>query len=272
MLIDTHCHMNMIINKDLNKPFSRDDYQRAINIVEEAKNNNILKIINIGTNLTDSKYHLELAKNFKECYSALGIHPNDITHNWRSEIKFLDQIISIPENKILYKIVGIGETGLDFHYPNYDINAQKDLFKSQIELALKHDLALVVHSRDAADETLEVLDLYKKDSLRGTIHCFSYDLNFAKEAINLGFVLGIGGTLTYPKNNILREVVTSVGLDNIILETDAPFLAPQVVRGKENKPANIALIAKYISELLSVPYEVVCEKTSSNANKIFKNL
>ena len=126
---------------------------------------------------------------------------------------------------------------------------------------------MVIHTRGAGPETLEVLEDYK--GLRGTIHCFSEDLQFAHKAISMGFVLGIGGTITYPKNNHLREVVQTVGLNHIILETDAPFLPPQIIRGKKNHPKYIKTIAEYIANLLEVPFEEVAEKTSDKARTLF---
>jgi TatD DNase family protein len=168
------------------------------------------------------------------------------------------------------KIVGIGECGLDYHYEGYNKERQFDAFKAQIELALEHDLGLVVHNRDAGDDTLRVLEEYEHNNLRATIHCFSEDLAFARQAIEWGYYLGIGGTVTYPKNNVLREVVTTVGLDHIVLETDAPFLPPQPYRGKQNQPAYIAYIANYIANLLNVSSLEVAEKTTKNARDLFK--
>lgn len=267
MLIDTHCHMDMLINKAGDRPFSQEDYQTALNIIKDASIENVLKIINVGTTLFESQYCISLAEQFEACYAAIGIHPNDVKINWEFEIKELSKYLDKKESAS--KIVAIGEIGLDFHYPGYNFNLQRDSFIAQIELALNHNLPIIVHSRDAEQETLELLSLYKKDKLTGSIHCFSYGPDFAKEVINMGFVLGIGGTVTYPKNGILRSAVIESGLKNIVLETDAPFLAPQVIRGKTNYPASVALIAQYLSELLRVDYKTICEETTINANKIF---
>jgi TatD DNase family protein len=155
------------------------------------------------------------------------------------------------------------------HYPDYDLNRQRDAFKAQIELALQHKLALVVHSRDAYDETLRILEEYKNEITRATMHCFSYDKDFARTVTEWGFVLGIGGTITYPKNEELRTVVKNTELKNIVLETDAPFLPPQAIRGKQNHPKEIATIAQYIAQLRGETVETIATETTKNALHLF---
>lgn len=267
MLIDTHCHINMMVKKDFDRPLTQEEYSLAATIVQEAAEAGVTKIVNVGTSLVESENCIELAKRFSSVYAAIGIHPNDLTDSWKDDLKKLAQYL---ERKEELKIVAIGETGMDKHYPDYNIVRQREAFKAQIELTLKHDLALVVHSRDAAEETLRCLEEYKDQGLRGTIHCFSEDLSFAQTAISWGFALGIGGTITYPKNSTLRSVIRAVGLTHIILETDAPFLPPQIIRGKQNHPKYIRIIAEYIAEELTVSLDSIAQKTSANAEKIFK--
>jgi TatD DNase family protein len=197
----------------------------------------------------------------------VGIHPNDCSENWQKDMR---EIAALAKRKEEYKIVAIGECGIDKHYPEYNLQRQKDAFKAQIELALEHDLAIIVHTRDAGDETLRALDDFRGEALRGTIHCFSEDLAFAQHAIGLGFVLGIGGTVTYQKNNYLRSELTTVDLEHIILETDAPFLPPQTMRGKPNHPKYIETIARYVAELRSEPFELIAEQTTKNVQRIFR--
>ena len=139
----------------------------------------------------------------------------------------------------------------------------------QIELALEHNIALVVHTRDARDETLRSLEEFKGQITKGIIHCFSEDLDFAKTVIDWNFALGIGGTVTYPKNNELRKVVTTVPLESIVLETDAPFLPIQAMRGKQNDPQYIVTIAQYIAELCEQELATVAQKTTTRAQQIF---
>lgn len=244
-----------------------EDKHKAQEIVKSAQDHNVSIIINVGTSLIESKNCITLAQWFANNYAVVGIHPNDCTASWQEDF---DNIRKLVEQKKELKIVGIGECGLDFHYPGYNITRQKDAFKAQIELSLEHDLALVVHTRDARDETLRVLEEYKQEIKRGIIHCFSEDLAFARTVIEWNFALGLGGTITYPKNNYLREIAQTVDLSHIVLETDAPFLPPQSMRGKKNSPSSIALIAQYLAELRSTTFDDVANRTTVNAKQIFK--
>lgn len=266
MLIDTHCHLNILIKNKFDVLLTQQDCQKAKEFIDNAEKNNIKKIINIGTSLIESINCVELAKYFDNLYASVGIHPNDCTQDWAQD---LEQIKKLIKNKNKNKIVAIGECGIDKHYLNYNLSRQKDAFKAQIELALNNNLAIVVHTRSAPEETLDCLNKFKNSGMRGVIHCFSEDINFAQEAINLGFVLGFGGTITYPKNNFLREIITSIELKNIILETDAPYLPPQEFRGKTNYPEYIKIIAEYISNLRKQSFEIIAETTTQTANKIF---
>jgi TatD DNase family protein len=207
-----------------------------------------------------------LAHQYPSLYATVGIHPNDCTANWYNDFK---KIVAMMMHKEKNKIVGIGECGIDLHYPDSNLDRQRDAFKAHIETALEHDLALVIHSRDSYDETLFMLDQFKKDIKRATIHCFSYDRAFAQHVVTMGLVIGIDAPLTYPKNDELRAVVKEIGLEQIVLETDAPFLPPQHLRGKQNHPLHIKTIAEYIAQLLNVNVEEVAQKTTNNAKKLF---
>ena len=265
MLIDTHCHINMMVKKEFDVPLSTSFLPDAQKIIDDAAANQVDIIINVGTSLQESENCIAIARHFPKVYATVGLHPNDCTSNWRSDFEKLATYAQAARD---YKIVGIGECGIDFHYPDYDKQRQYDAFKAQIELALEHNLALVVHSRDAADETLHILDEYK-NQLSATMHCFSYDRSIAKDVVAMGFFLGIDAPITYPKNNELRAVVHEIGLNHIVLETDAPFLPPQPLRGSQNHPKHIATIAGYIAQMLNVPLELVAKKTTHNASLLF---
>lgn len=265
MLIDTHCHINaMLKNLEFDKILTQDELDNARIIIQQAAQYDVTCIINVGTSVIESKNCIALAKQYDAIFAAVGIHPNDLTSDWKKDLK---EIAHMLKNK--NKIVAIGECGLDFHYPNYDIVHQRDAFKIQIEFALENDLALIVHTRDARDETLRSLEEFKGQISRGIIHCFSEDLDFAQTVIEWNFALGIGGTITYPKNNYLREVVKTVELTSIVLETDAPFLPIQEMRGKQNHPKYIATIAHYIADLRNEPFSMIAKQTTANALKIF---
>ncbi len=265
MLIDTHCHLNMIVKKKFDIKLTNQEIVVAKKIINDAHDNDVTTIINVGTSISESDNCITLAQTYKNCFATIGVHPNDIK-NWKEEYAQLKKWLQKKEE---LKIVGIGECGIDKHYSGYNLNVQHDVFKAQIELALENDLALVVHSRDAYDETLSILEEYKNDITRCIIHCFSYDQQFANIVISWGFHLGIGGTITYPKNNALRDIVTNTPLEQIVLETDAPFLPIQEMRGKQNHPKYIKDIAEYIANLKNCSYKEVAQQTTLNATSIF---
>lgn len=265
MLIDTHCHITLLINSDTQKPLSDKDYYTAQSIINQAQSNHVNTFITIGSaDQQDSINCSLLSKRFDEIFAAVGIFPHDSNSTWRDDLKKLEPIIK--ENN---KIVAIGECGLDFHYPDYQEQRQKDVFKAQIELALELKKALIIHTRQARDETLRIIDEYSQNLPAGVFHCFSEDLEFAQHVVSLGFCLGIPATITYPKNSRLRQIVATIGLEHIVLETDAPYLPPQHMRGKQNHPEQVATIASYIAQMLEVPVETVAKITTKNAQALF---
>lgn len=267
-LVDTHCHINAIVKKKFDVPLLLKELADAKAIITRAKEHNVTIIVNVGTSLPESENCIKLAQMYPSNFAVIGIHPNDCTPQWKQDFA---KIIQYSQEKKPNKVVGIGETGIDRHYPNYNLGRQQDVFKAHIELALEHDLGIVVHSRDACDETLTIIDQYAKDipKKRLVMHCFSYDQACANWLIERNFLLGIGGTITYPKNNILRDVVLQTPLKNIVLETDAPFLPPQSFRGKTNYPHHIAIIAKYLAKLKSESLHTVANITTQNAQTLY---
>ena len=266
MLVDTHCHMNMMVKEAFDRSLTLEEIAAVNTIVYQAKLQEVTTIINVGTSLVESKNCIALAQQYNAVYATVGIHPNDLTSNWKSDFKELKKLV---QNKEANKIVGIGECGLDYHYPDYNKQQQYDAFKGQIELASEYNLALVIHTRDAHDETLRSIQEFKGQITGGIIHCFSEGHDFARQATEWGFVLGIGGTLSYPKNTILREIFKNIALEKIVLETDAPFLPPQPLRGQQNTPANIQMIARYLAELRNESFETIAQTTTANALKVF---
>lgn len=264
MLIDTHCHLNMMVKKEFDAPLQNKHLSDVEHIIQEAALAGVKRIITIGTSLIESKNCIMIAEHFDSVFASIGIHPDDTKANWHDELNELKQYLHHS------KVVGVGECGLDYHTPNYNAQQQKDAFRAQIELALEHNKALIVHSRDAYDETLEILNEYKKSLKRVIMHCFSENHAAALDYTDRGFMLGIAATITYPKNNELRALVKSVGLSKIVLETDAPFLPPQTFRGQQNHPRHIATIAHYLAQFLNVPYEEIAAITTENAKRLFE--
>jgi TatD DNase family protein len=255
----------MLIDENTEKIFSHADYLKAEQIIADAASVNVKALITIGSTTHNESINCSsLAQKYDNVFAAIGIFPHDCTSTWHKDLEAL-----VPIIKSNNKIVAIGECGLDFHYPDYLPERQKDAFKAQIELALKLDKAIIIHTRQAPDETLKIIDEYKNELPKGVFHCFSEDLAFARHITSLGFYLGIPGTITYPKNDRLREIVATIGLEHIVLETDSPYLPPQHMRGQKNYPREVATIATYIAQLIDVDLKQLEQKTTTNALKLF---
>lgn len=266
MFIDTHCHLNMMVKTEFDTLLKPEHFMLVQDILENAKRAGVSKIINVGTSVSESMNSVALAKRFDNVYASVGLHPCDCTPTWRKDF---DEIVKLVKHKEENKIKAVGEIGLDFYHKPFDAQRQVDAFKAQIELALEYDLPLVIHVRDAGDETLRVLEEYVKEIKGATIHCFSQAQYFADVVIGWGFYIGIDGPITYPKNDALRAIVQATPLEHIILETDAPFLPPQQFRGKQNSPVYLPLFAQTIADLKSISLEELARQTTANAIKLF---
>ncbi|PKN03320.1 hypothetical protein CVU75_02855 [Candidatus Dependentiae bacterium HGW-Dependentiae-1] len=288
MFVDTHCHLNLMARQQTGEqpmddiPLTQEQLAAIAPIVDAAAQENVNTILTIGTTLTESRNSITIAQQHPSVWAVVGLHPNDCTTDWRNAFASIKNLVADKEKN---KLVGIGETGLDYYWPNYHKQHQRDAFKAHIELALAHDLALVIHLRpskpsltheltlstpdSAQDELFELLLPYKNQITRGIMHCFSHDNAFAQTALEWGFVLGIGGVITYPKNESLRDIIRTIPLEKLVLETDAPFLAPQIARGKQNHPKYIAIIAQFLADLKGVNLHEVATQTTATAQRIF---
>lgn len=270
MYIDTHCHLNMMINAKENVFLSDTDLLAIKPFVDEASHNHVKKMITVGTGIIDSQNAVTLARYFPEVYATVGIHPCDQpsleNQSFEQALAPLHNLLQKKEDN---KIVAIGEIGLDFFHKPFNAEQQKMLFKTQIELALTYNMPISVHVREAGDETLLILEQYKKSGLKGVIHCFLQSLAFAQTVLDWGFFIGVDAPITYPKNDVLRDTIKHIPLERIILETDAPFLPPQIFRGKQNKPAYIPLTAQALATIKHAPITIVEEITTTNACTLF---
>ncbi len=267
MFIDTHCHLNMIVKENFDRLLTDDELKAVQTDIEQAKAAGVTTIINVGTSLVESLNCIELARRYKEVFATVGIHPCDATITWRDDFKTIVQKVKTAAS---LRVVGVGEVGLDFYHKPFDKQRQKDCFKAHIELALEHDLALSIHVREAGEELLYVLEEFSKQIKRAVIHCFSQNQDFANVVLGWGFYLGIDAPITYPKNELLRNVVTNTPLTSLVLETDSPFLPPQELRGKKNHPAYLPKFVQVIADLKGVSVEEVAAVTTSNAKKLFR--
>lgn len=265
MLIDTHCHLNMMVDKKRDDRMTSAQVEQVSQIVENASAQGVGKIVNVGTTYNETLNSLALADRYASVFATAGIHPCDVTSVWQNDLSVLKKMLATHKNKI----VALGETGLDFFHKPYDAVAQEALFRGTIELSLQHDLPLVVHVRDAGDEALKVLDEYAGET-RGVLHCFSLDLQSGQQVAAWGnWYLGIDGPVTYPKNEWLRQVVATIDLEYLLLETDAPFLPPQQFRGKQNSPIHLPIIAQAIAEARGCSIEEVARVTTASAERLF---
>ena len=247
MYIDTHCHI------------SKNYYDDITEVITDSKNNGLDKIIISCCEVDDIEESLNIINNYDNVYATFGYHPDQIDKVCDEDLKKLETLIKTNQ-----KIVGIGEIGLDYHYST-DKEKQKKLFKEQLKIAQRLNLPVVIHSRDATKDTIDILKMF---NVSGVIHCFSGSLETANIYISMGYKLGIGGVLTF-KNSKLYRVIENINLENIVLETDSPYLTPEPYRGKTNSSKYIPIIAKKLAEIKKVSIEEVAKITTNNAYLIF---
>ena len=244
MFCDTHCHLFKEYYEDINA------------VLKNATFNQVNRMINAGCDANQEV--LETLK-YNEVYGALGIHPEDVLNYQEEDIKFME------ENLKQEKVIAIGEIGLDYHYGKENREEQLKLFERQLALAEKYQMPVVVHSREATEDTIELL---KKYNLKGVIHSFSGSLEVATIYIKMGFLLGINGVITF-KNCHLKDVIKEIDVHNLVLETDSPYLTPVPYRGEKNEPSHILDIAEFVSQVKGIPLEELARITNENIKRTF---
>lgn len=247
MFTDTHCHIY------------KEYYENIDEILKRALESNINRVINNGCNRESNKEVLALANTYNNMYIALGIHPESADTYQKEDLTFIEENLSNP------KVIAIGEIGLDYHYTKENKTLQIKLLESQLKIAETHNLPVIIHSREATEDTINTL---KKYHVKGVIHSFSGSLETAKIYIKMGYLLGINGVITF-KNSKLKEVIKEISLEHLVLETDSPYLTPEPFRGKPNEPARIKEIATFISELKGISLEELARITNENIMRIF---
>lgn len=248
MFIDTHCHL------------SKEYYEDIDEIINKAKDNNVNTLIISGCDKKGIIEGLELIKKYPNIYMTIGFHPSEVDTTTNEDLIWLEELIK--SNK---KIIGVGEIGLDYYWVKDNKEQQRTLFKKQLDIATRLKLPIVIHSREATQETYDILKEYK---LKGIIHCYSGSLEMAKEYIKLGYKIGIGGVVTF-KNTNLVDVVKEIDLKDITLETDSPYLAPTPYRGKQNSPEYIPIIVEKIAEIKEKTKEEVGRITTNTVKELF---
>jgi len=251
-LIDTHTHLYLdAFNED------RDS------VVERAIDHDIqiMLLPNIDSTSIDSMH--ALCQQFpKNCFPMMGLHPTSVKENWIEEMETVEYLLGQK------RYVAVGETGIDLYWDNTFVKEQEIVFRKQVDLAIKYDLPIVIHSRESIDILISILEDYNNTGLRGVFHCFTGTIEQAEKIIEMDFLLGIGGVLTF-KNSILDQIIKNIDLSYIVLETDAPFLAPVPYRGKRNESAYIKLIAQRLAEVKNINIEDIAQVTTYNARELF---
>jgi len=250
-LIDTHAHL-----------YYDQMYNNLDTVLDEATENGVTKIICIGTDLNTSKQSVEIANKYENVYAAVGIHPHDSKDVTKDYLKDLEALALSSK-----KVVAVGEIGID-HYRNISPKEiQEKVMIEQMELAQSLSLPIIFHNRDADNDIIEILKQHSFS--RAIAHCYSSDLSFAEQLIDLNVLLSFSGNVTF-KNSINQSAIKNITLKDFVLETDCPFLAPQPFRGKPNEPKYVKDIALFISDLLDIEFEEIASQTTSNAESFFK--
>lgn len=251
-IFETHAHYD-------DTAFSEDrDF-----LLQQMHREGIEYIVNIGCSMETSRGITKLVRQYDFLYGTVGVHPEDAGSLTDPDMEELEEL-SRQE-----KILAIGEIGLDYHYDEPPRDIQKQWFVRQLDLAKRRQLPVVIHSRDAAKDTLDIMKAEHAGKTNGVIHCFSYGIEMAREYLNMGYYIGIGGVVTFKNGRKLKEVAEYVPLDNIVLETDAPYLAPVPFRGKRNCSLYLKYVAEELAQLKGISAEEVCAVTFENAKRLY---
>jgi TatD DNase family protein len=253
MLIDTHTHLD-----DARYTDDRDA------VIVRAREAGVEAFVTIGCDLTTSQAAVALADRFPFVYASIGVHPHEVKHvrnGWYDEFRRL------AKNK---NVVAYGEIGLDYHYNHSSPKEQRDRFREQIQVARELTLPVIIHTREAQEDTVTILKEERASAIGGVFHCFSGDSWLAKEALDLGFYLSFSGILTFQNAAPLREIAKNMPLDRVLIETDCPYLTPAPYRGKRNEPAYVSQVAKQLASLYERSLDEIAERTSENARRLFK--
>jgi TatD DNase family protein len=253
-MIDSHCHLDHEpLISDLN------------NVIERSKKMGIKKLLTISTSYESFERVAKIVNKDAIIYGTIGIHPHETKDN-KISANFIAK--NLAKNS---KIIGVGETGLDFFYTNSDKNNQIDSFKVHIEAAIKSNKPIIIHSREAEDETFEILNEYRNKDLKILMHCFTGSKNFAKKLLKLNAYFSASGIITFKNASDLRETFKFLPLDKILIETDSPFLAPVPNRGKKNEPSFIDFTAQKLADIRNISKSDIIISTTDNFNKLFFN-
>lgn len=253
MIFESHAHYD-------DEAFDEDREALLSSLQEQG----IGTVINIGASLSGCEATVKLAEQYPFVFGAVGVHPSEVEE--LNEENFARLSILCDHEKV----VAVGETGLDYHYPEPDKALQKKWFERQLTLARETGLPVIIHSREAAKDTLDIMQTLHAEEIGGVVHCFSYGKEMAREYLNMGFHFGIGGVITFNNAKKLKEAVEYIPMGRILLETDSPYLAPQPHRGERNSSLNLPYVVEAIAEIKGISRKEVEEITEENARRLFR--
>lgn len=253
MIFETHAHYD-------DEAFD-DDRDTLLSSMQE---HGIGLIVNVGASLKSTTASILLAEKYPFVYAAAGVHPNETAE--LNEESFA----GLREQCSHRKVVAVGEIGLDYYWDEPSHEIQKMWFARQLELARQIRKPVIIHSRDAAKDTFDMMTAHKAGEIGGVVHCFSYSAEMAQEYVKMGFYIGVGGVVTFKNGRKLKEVVEAIPMEKILLETDSPYLSPEPNRGKRNSSLNIPYIAQTIAEIKGIPYDEVIAVTEANARRMYR--
>lgn len=252
MLIDTHVHLN------------DNQYEQDIDqVIQRALDAGVERMVVVGFDRPTITRAMELTEKHSFIYAVVGWHPVDAINCTEEDLQWIEELAAHP------KVVGIGETGLDYHWDKSPKEVQQELFRKQIQLAKKVNLPIIIHNRDATADVVQILQEEEAGTTGGIMHCFSGSVEIAKQCIDMNFMISLGGPVTFKNAKMPKQVATEIPLEYLLVETDAPYLAPHPHRGKRNEPAYVALVAEQIAELKGISLKEVAQITTQNAMKLF---
>lgn len=261
MIFETHAHYD-------DEAFQEDRNELLLSMEKSG----IGAIVNVGADIESCKTTLELSRRYSFIYAALGVHPSSTDELNEELLMWLSDVIRKNTVKTGGKIVAVGEIGLDYYWNEPEREIQKNWFERQLEMAKEVKLPLVIHSREAAKDTYDIMKALHAEETGGILHCYSYSKELARDFLNMGFLFGIGGVVTFKNAKKLKEVVEYLPAESIVLETDSPYLAPVPNRGKRNSSLNLSYVVKEISKIKGIEEERIIEITEANARRLFNIL
>ncbi|AUJ24471.1 MULTISPECIES: TatD family hydrolase [Virgibacillus] len=253
MLFDTHVHLN-----------ARNFFEDRDEIIQRAFDAEVTHMVVVGFDRATIPLAIEIAEQYETIYAAVGWHPVDAVDMTEQELEWIEELSSHP------KVVALGEMGLDYHWDKSPKDVQKEVFRKQIRLAKKLQMPIIIHNREATEDIIAILQEEQAASVGGIMHCYNDSVDYIQDCLDMNFYISLGGPVTFKNATLPKEVAVKVPLDRLLIETDAPFLAPHPYRGKRNEPAYVTLVAEKIAALRGMSLEEVGEITTKNAHTLFR--